>query len=315
MKIFTGLRSGTDGQHSPLAKHASGRGEIRPRGNGAITKRRRKDNLLHHKHSLTFDDDTDDEPPRSKRPRTPKSPDRPPKHGFVGAFFDFLDARPGLPATLSRYAQLVMNITLIGIFLSLLLSFIATIRSDVNKKAAEVRAGVLAEIAQCAKQFTDNKCHVADTLAPALHAPCAEWKQCMDKDANQVQRALVSAHTFAEIFNEFVEPISWKAFLFCIVIAFVCFAGGNMAFMLFRNRLGGQQQPAYYHVAPTPQHQGQWVPPTPGHALGYDGMGYGQPPPHLSYYGTPAQQRQQSPVRPGLEPAPSWSLESRTPSR
>jgi len=33
----------------------------------------------------------------------------------------------------------------------------------------------------------------------------------MNRDPNSVGRAKISAHTFAQIFNSFIEPISYKA--------------------------------------------------------------------------------------------------------
>ena len=300
-KTFTANR-GNDGQHSPLAKHASGHG-----GFAGIAKRRRKNSdkerkKLLKKASVTFDhsDEDDDDEPRKKQARMSNNTHQPSKPGLIGGFFDYIHARPDLPATLSRYAQLLLNVILIVIFVSLIYSFIATIRSDVDKKAAEARADVLKGIAQCAKSYTDNGCHM-DAVVPALQAPCQEWKTCMEKDEDTVGRAKVSAHTFAEIFNEFVEPISWKAFGFCVVLASVVFVGGNGVFMLFRRQMtgGAQQQQGWTQMAPTP-YNGQWMAHTP------QGMGY-DPRMGIGYFGagTPGGRREGSPVRNALEPGPS----------
>ena len=125
---------------------------------------------------------------------------------FLYTFFDFLDAHPSLPHILSWYAQLTLNIFLFSAFSYILYSFWSTIRSDVDKKSSEL----LAEMAVCAQQYTENKC-ARDTRVPAMEVVCNNWEKCMNRDTTTVGRARVSAHTFAEIFNSFLEPISYKA--------------------------------------------------------------------------------------------------------
>ena len=136
---------------------------------------------------------------------------QPASTGFdIGGFFHYLESHPNLPNVLSFYAQLALNIFLVFGIMYLLYSFWSTIRSDVDKKSQEAMAEVLAEIAVCAKHWKDNQCDRGSVL-PALEAVCREWEKCMNKDHKSIGRARVSAHTFAEIFNSFIEPISWKA--------------------------------------------------------------------------------------------------------
>jgi hypothetical protein len=135
----------------------------------------------------------------------------PARQGFdIGGFFHYLESHPNLPHVLSFYAQLALNVFLIFGIMYILYSFWSTIRSDVDKKSQEAMAEVLAEIAVCAKHWKDNQCDKG-TILPALEAVCREWEKCMNKDHKSIGRARVSAHTFAEIFNSFIEPISWKA--------------------------------------------------------------------------------------------------------
>ena len=56
---------------------------------------------------------------------------------------------------------------------------------------------------------------------------CLDWARCKARDPYKVARAKVSAHTFAEIFNSFVEPISYKAMLFTAILVFGCFGISN----------------------------------------------------------------------------------------
>ncbi len=79
-----------------------------------------------------------------------------------------------------------------------------------DKKSQEVVLEAMLEISACAKSYVENKCDHG-TRVPAMETVCNNWKSCMDRDPNAVGRARVSAHTFAEIFNSFIEPISYKA--------------------------------------------------------------------------------------------------------
>lgn len=46
--------------------------------------------------------------------------------------------------------------------------------------------------------------------APALTEACATWQRCAARDPTVVGRARVTAETFAEILNGFVDAVSWK---------------------------------------------------------------------------------------------------------
>lgn len=132
------------------------------------------------------------------------------KPHWLYTFFGFLTAHPTLPHILSFYAQLLLNLFLIVSIMYIAYSFWATIRADVDKKSTEAIADLLAEMAVCAQQYTANRCDRA-TRVPAMEVVCTNWEKCMNQDPRNVGRARVSAHTFAEIFNSFIEPISYKA--------------------------------------------------------------------------------------------------------
>lgn len=128
----------------------------------------------------------------------------------IGSIFGFIETHPDLPHILSFYAQLLLNVFLVFFFIYIIYSFWSTIRSDVDKKAEEAAAEILVEMAACAKSYRENRCDPA-TRAPALEVVCNNWEKCMNKDAKTLGRAKISAHTFADIFNSFIEPISYKA--------------------------------------------------------------------------------------------------------
>jgi hypothetical protein len=124
--------------------------------------------------------------------------------------FTFIAQHPTVPHILSFYAQLIFNIFLLGGCIYMIYCFWAAVQGDVDKKSHEAMADIMVEMAACAKSYRENRCDPSMRL-PALETVCNNWDKCMNQDPTRVGRAKVSAHTFAEIFNSFVEPISWKA--------------------------------------------------------------------------------------------------------
>jgi len=56
----------------------------------------------------------------------------------------------------------------------------------------------------------------------------------MNRDPNAIKRASLSAHTFAEIFNSFVEPISLKTMVFTFLMVAVALLVNNATFTIYR---------------------------------------------------------------------------------
>lgn len=232
--------------------------------------------------------------PTSESPRKAQTPPPQPlkEPHWISNLFSFIGAHPTVPHILSFYAQLFFNIFLLTACAYMLYSFWSAIQGDVDKKAFEASADIMADIAEAASQYRINGCD-SPTRAPALKVPCDGWAKLMAQDPMKIARAKVSAHTFAEIFNSFVEPISYKAMLFTAMIIFGCFAVSNFAFGVLRNK-------AMEH-----QHQQQWgghynfqaPPPTPQRS--FSGLLEGQG----AYQGTPWH------GGPALEPAPSQRFE------
>lgn len=160
--------------------------------------------LAQVKRRANSDSSDDTQPHEGRRSQEAKGP------GLIASVFSFIHTHPDLPHILSFYAQLLLNVFLVFFLIYIIFCFWSTIRADVDKKSEEAIAAVMVEMAGCARSFQDNKCD-RSTRAPALEALCNNWEKCMNKDPRSVGRARVSAHTFAEIFNGFIEPISWKA--------------------------------------------------------------------------------------------------------
>jgi hypothetical protein len=132
------------------------------------------------------------------------------------SFLNGIESHPNLPNILSYYAQLTLNFFLAGLAIYGLWSFWVTIQADVNKASEDATSLVVAEMLKCTKDYVDNGC-TKSTRPPALEVVCDNWEHCMNRDPNSVGRAKISAHTFAQIFNSFIEPISYKAMV-CLVI-------------------------------------------------------------------------------------------------
>lgn len=217
---------GTEPEHKHKALVAlnqfssSGRGEIpRKAYTDAVTrrvqKRRRrnieKDVRLHgQRESYDSDMESQSRPSSQEELATPQAKGRTSQEaGFIPSIFTFIERHPNLPHILSYYAQFLLNVFIVFFMMYLVYSFWSTIRSDVDMKSHEVASETLVEMAACTREFKDNKCDRADRV-PAMEIVCNNWEKCMQQDPTKVGRARVSAKTFAEILNSFVEPISIK---------------------------------------------------------------------------------------------------------
>jgi hypothetical protein len=151
-------------------------------------------------------DDSDDEntpsPTESQKPKVEEV-------GWIAGLFTFIHTYPDAPSIIAKYLQVFFNAVILGGCLYMFWSFYATIRADVDRASEDAMAEVLAEMAACSRNYIENRC-AADTRLPALETVCSNWELCMNRDPKAVKRARLSAHTFAEIFNSFVEPISLK---------------------------------------------------------------------------------------------------------
>lgn len=209
-----------------------GRGEIpRKSYTDAITRRvhkRRRRNverdvrLLNRHDSYDSDTESRSRPSSQEGLATPQQTGRPSEGvGFIPSIFTFIERHPNLPHILSYYAQFLLNVFIVFFMMYLVYSFWSAIRSDVDIKSREVASETLAEMAACTREFKDNRCDRADRV-PAMEIVCNNWEKCMQQDPTKVGRARVSAKTFAEILNSFVEPISIKTMVrLCTRLALV----------------------------------------------------------------------------------------------
>ena len=278
--------------------YSPGRGEV-PRADysGAMEKRvekRRKRDIdrnvsRRRRHSMSDSGDDSERPRTSPRKISGQqsqvfATQEEKKPFWLSSLFTFIAQHPTVPHILSWYAQLAFNMFLLCGCAYLFYCFWSAVQGDVDKKSHEAMAEIMIDMAACAQHYTKNRCD-PPTRVPAMESVCEGWSNCMKRDPARVGRAKVSAHTFAEIFNSFIEPISYKAMGFAFVLVFGSVFISNFAFGFFRKTEGNMPQhfQNYYQ-------QQQPPPPTPQRTFsGQDGF----------YAGTPAWRPQQS-----LEPQP-----------
>ncbi|KAL1917791.1 uncharacterized protein VTP21DRAFT_3625 [Calcarisporiella thermophila] len=178
------------------------------------------------------------------------------------------DKRPNyqdIPLIVSGYLQLFFNIFLIAVLLYLVTQFIQSVQRDVDLRVEEYSAEILQEMSQCSKNYLENRCS-PETRVPAMEKACRAWESCMNRDPKVIGRAKVSAETFAEIINSFIEPISYKTMLFFLALVFGSLFVSNFAFGFYRSHrinIHRQDDPLRPHVISAPYNHPMYYPPPP----------------------------------------------------
>ncbi|KAN0061632.1 hypothetical protein ACQY0O_006480 [Thecaphora frezii] len=204
------------------------------------------------------------------------------------------------PELLLGYAQFVFNASILAAFLYLLFCVVRTVQQDVAEKVRGYEMDTLSEVTSCAASYTANRCGT-DLQAPALAAACLNWERCSARDPAVVGRARVTAETFAEILNGFVDVVSWKSMVFSLVSLSIVVGATNstLSFFRFRSRR--------HHLE---QVQGAVPPPSSSASVGHP-QHQQQQQHHMAYMGHPAM------YHPGAGLTAPWSIASppATPAR
>ncbi|CAM0140528.1 hypothetical protein VKS41_006545 [Umbelopsis sp. WA50703] len=111
---------------------------------------------------------------------------------------------------ISGYIQTGFNLFIVLVIVYLAVQAILTIQRDVQQKVAEYSTAIMKEISVCVKLYHENRCD-PENRVPAMDEPCRNWEACMDRHPDTLGRAKISAETFAEIVNGFIDPISYKS--------------------------------------------------------------------------------------------------------
>lgn len=249
------------------------------------------------------DDDDDDQGSRGSRQRGTPSRIRsitkyavnyilpgavsPLPHAQGGAASSAASGHPmDKPELLLGYAQLVFNASILSAFLYLLFHVVRTVQKDVAEKVRAYEMDTLSEITACAAAYTANRCGT-DLQAPALAHACSNWERCSARDPAVVGTARVTAETFAEILNGFVDSVSWKTMFFTL-ICFSMVVGATNSFLSFfriksrsRSHSDNNSQPTQPPAAASRQPHTHAIAGAPPQAVGAHASGM----PH--YYHSP----------------------------
>ncbi|GAC96540.1 hypothetical protein PHSY_004120 [Pseudozyma hubeiensis SY62] len=228
--------------------------------------------------------------------------------GSSGSATNFMDK----PELLLGYAQFIFNATILWAFLYLLYNFVRMVQKDVAEKVRSYEMDTLSEITACAAAYTANRCGT-ELQAPALANACKNWERCSARDPAVVGTARVTAETFAEILNGFVDSVSWKTMFFTLVCFSIVVGATNSFLSFFRIKSRSRGHDSEHSSAKAQHsHTGHTSAPPPTHAIG--------PPQHnVHASGVPAYYHPHQPPDYAIGssyPYPTWQqLPPATPSR
>jgi hypothetical protein len=104
----------------------------------------------------------------SKKEKALDVQSRPSNMSFFRQFLTLLEEHPNVPAILSWWAQLVVNLSLFSLAVWMVFSFVAEIRNEFDAVASKEMDSILHNIAECMKRYEDNKC-AAGNLGSSAH--------------------------------------------------------------------------------------------------------------------------------------------------
>ena len=226
--------------------HTPGRGEIARRPHfdvlRRVNKKRRRDADRDVRSAVKRRyDDSDGSDSQTHRNSSSRNSSQPIQHphsvGVIPSVLSFIDDHPRLPATLSYYAQFLLNLFVVLIIIYAVSSIYLSIREDFRKASSLASSEVMAEMAACASEYQENNCKDITARVPAMRSVCESWERCMSRDPRMVGRAKVSAKTFAEILSSFVDGVSVKALGLGGALFIGCWAVGNLSLSWVRAKV------------------------------------------------------------------------------
>ena len=128
----------------------------------------------------------------------------------IAGFFHCIEAHPHLPRVLSNYIQFIVNVSLGLGFIFIVYWAFKSVAADINIEATKHQSEIMVEIAQCVKNYRENRCE-PETRVPAMEMACGNWETCMSRDPRKVAQAAVTVKTFARIINDFFDEFSYKS--------------------------------------------------------------------------------------------------------
>ncbi|OSS54348.1 hypothetical protein B5807_00566 [Epicoccum nigrum] len=160
----------------------------------------------------------------------------------IAGFFHWIEAHPHLPRVLSNYIQFILNVSLGFSFIFVVYWAFKSVAADINIEATKHQSEIMVEIAQCVKNYRENRCE-PETRVPAMEMACGNWETCMSRDPRKVAQAAVTVRTFARIINDFFDAFSYKSMISLTILVFGGFNLSNYAFSFLRHQPQPQPQP------------------------------------------------------------------------
>jgi hypothetical protein len=151
----------------------------------------------------------------------------------IAGFFHWIEAHPRLPTVLAYYLQFAVNAFFLLLFMWVVYIMLNAVFADINIESDKHHSEIMVEIAQCAKNYRENRCE-PDTRVPAMEMACGNWETCMSRDPQKLARASVTVRACARIINSFFEEFSYKSM---VCSAALLFASGS-SWLGFRKQFG-----------------------------------------------------------------------------
>jgi len=129
------------------------------------------------------------------------------------------------PENAESFIKIFFNLLVGAIVCAIFIMAFITIKEDLHKKRAHEMEVILLEIGQCTKDYVDNRCEPEKRL-PAVEEYCLQTEKCMSQDPMKViQSSKMTAALVAEIINEFIDPLGFKAIgvFFVFFVSFILF--------------------------------------------------------------------------------------------
>ncbi|MCJ1476941.1 hypothetical protein MMC13_005610 [Lambiella insularis] len=209
-----------------------------------VHKRRRRENEREDRIIYRRSSEDSDSDHRSRQDSGSTAKPGPPQEVFLTTLINAMSDNPQLPGILLYYLQLLYYAFLLFLSAWVIYSFWATIKQDVDMKTAEQASIIMLEMDVCRDRFEENRCE-KNSRVPAMKSMCESWERCMNKDPYKLGRAKISAHTFAEIINSFIEPISYKAMIFTTIVITLVYVIPNILFSKVRHTIQPTPQASY----------------------------------------------------------------------
>jgi len=108
--------------------------------------------------------------------------------------------------------------TLNTLLVVLVLVCLSALYRDIQRRVETAAREASIEIQRCAEKYTVNKCSPHERI-PIAQEFCKELEKCMTKDPYDMAMSFsILALYLAEVLNNLIEPLSFKALSFALVL-------------------------------------------------------------------------------------------------